>query len=137
MKKSIPVFMLFIASLLTSTSYAGVISGGTAGTEVWCEQTATAYEWSEPYFWNITATSPVTINFTATPTAPDGGCSWELSNFNLTGPGYAWTYNLLLYDWEDYHTETWNEEVNPGTLGMAGGAWDATLNITVTWGWPE
>jgi hypothetical protein len=137
MKKSIPVFLLLFVSLFASRSYAGVISGGSVGTEVWVEQTETAYNWSEPYIWNVTATSPVTIYFTATATATGGGCSWEVENWDLTGPGAPWMGNLLLAPEEDYHTETWNEEVSPGKLSLWGVAWDATLKITVTWGWPS
>jgi hypothetical protein len=138
MKRTVPVFLLLVIFLFGSTSYAGVISGGSAGTEVWVAQTATTdNEWSEPYIWNVTATSPVTVYFTATPTASGAWASWEVENWGLTGPGAPWMGNLLLAPWEDYHTETWTEEVNPGNLSLWGGAGYATLNITVTWGWPE
>jgi hypothetical protein len=136
MKKTVPVFLLLVASLLSSTGYAGVISGGTAGTEVWVEQTTTSsqYEWTEYYSWNVTAYSPITVVFTATETATGGSCTWEVDN-----SGSSWGMaNFLLYPWDNGHkVETWYTDVVPGSIGVWGGTVDAEVNITITWGWPE
>jgi hypothetical protein len=136
MKKTVSVFLLLFVLLFGSTSYAGIISGGTVGSEVWVEQTATAYEWSETYLWTVTESSPITVTCTATETMPGGGCSWEVGT--MTEGSGQWTYNFLLYPWHNgFYTETFQEEVNPGLIGVSGGAWDATVNITITWGWPS
>jgi len=136
MKKLIPVFLLLFISLLGSGSYAGVISGGTVGTEVWVEhQTATSMiEWTEYYTWNVTAYSPITVFYTATETATGSYSSWEVDN-----SGSSWGMaNFQLYPWDNgYHTETWYTDVVPGTIGVWGGTANAVVNVTITWGWPE
>ena len=137
MKRSGTVFLVLFVLLTGFRSYAGVICGGSAGSELWCEQTATTYEtmnWEE-FIWNVTAYSPVTVSFTAAETAPDGGCSWEVWA-DTGGPG-GWMGNFILYPGDVYTSYTENNEVYPGTIGMWGIAWDATVNMSITWGWPN
>ncbi|MCS3799556.1 hypothetical protein [Niastella sp. OAS944] len=135
MKKLVPVFLLLLLS--ARATYAGVITGGSVGTELWCEQTATDDEWIywEETVWNVTASSPITVNWTATQNAPNGWATWEVWAQPTEGGGFMG--NVLLYPWQSYSSDTWNEVVYPGVLGMWGGAGNATVHISITWGWPE
>src|ERR1044072_3686609 len=131
MKKLVPVFLLLLLSV--RGSYAGVITGGSVGTEIWCEHTTTDDEWiySSELLWNVTASSPVTVTWSATQNAPNGWASWEIWTSPTEGGG--WMGNVLLYPWDTYSTDSWEEVVNPGQIGMWGGSGNATVHMTVTW----